>query len=245
MSRTAYSSDRKIRTVAAVGVFSAFAYILTFFFRFKLAFLTFDLKDAVLTITAMLFGPLYGLAAAILVPLLEMIISSTGLYGFVMNALASVTFVCVGSFVYTRNRTMTGALTGMLASVLTMLCVMTGANLLITPGYLELMAPAMIPDGMTARAFVASLLPTMIIPFNATKGLFNASLVFLLYKPISQAVRRAGFDYVMTMDGAGKGKGKSYSPKTGMIVTVSAAVVAAATLLVFFLVLHGSFKSVG
>jgi len=244
MSGTKYKSGNKIRTIAAVGVFAAFAYILTFFFRFKLAFLTFDLKDAVMTVSAMLFGPLYGLAMAILVPLLEMVISSTGLYGFVMNAIASVTFVCIGSFIYTRNRTMTGAIVGMFASVLTMSGVMTVANLLITPAYIELMAPSMIPDGMTARSFVAALLPTMILPFNLTKGFFNASLVFLIYKPISQAVRRAGFDYVMTMSGGEKEK-KKYNPKTGLIVTVSAIAVAAVTLLIFFVVLHGSFKSVG
>ena len=244
MSKIAYTSKNKIRTVAAVGVFAALAYILTIFFRFKLAFLTFDLKDAVMTISAMLFGPLYGLAVAILVPLLEMVISSTGLYGFVMNALASATFVCVGSFVYTRNRTMLGAIVGMFASVLTMNGVMQIANLLITPGYIELMAPSMIPAGMTARAYVATLLVPLILPFNLTKGFFNASLVFLIYKPISQAVRRAGFDYVMTMGNGGK-TGKKYDRRTGLIVTVCAALVAVATLAVFFVVLHGSFKSVG
>lgn len=241
MSTLAYKSDKKIRTVTAVGLFAALAYILTLFFRFKLAFLTFDLKDAVMTISAMLFGPLSGLALAILVPLLETLISSTGLYGFVMNAIASATFVCVGSFIYTRNRTMTGALMGMFSSVLTMAGVMTVANLLITPAYIELMAPSMIPDGMTARQFVASLLPTVILPFNLTKGVFNASLVFLLYKPVSQAVRRAGFDYAVPM----AGKDKKYGQKTGLIVTAAAITAAVVTLVIFFVVLGGSFKSFG
>ncbi len=243
MPAIAYKSDKKIRTITAVAVFAALAYILTFFFRFKLAFLTFDLKDAVMTISAMLFGPLYGLALAILVPLLEMLISSTGLYGFVMNAIASVTFVCIGSFIYTRNRTMVGALVGMFSSVLTMAGVMSIANLIITPAYIELMAPSMIPDGMTARQFVGTILPTVILPFNLTKGTFNASLVFLLYKPISQAVRRAGFDYVVPM-GTG-GKDKKSGGKTGLIVTVSAIAAAAVTLTVFFVVLGGSFKTFG
>ncbi len=244
MSRTIYASNKKTRTVVAVGVFAAFAYILTFFFRFRLAFLTFDLKDAVMTICGMLFGPLYGSLIAVLVPLLEMIISSTGLYGFVMNALASVTFVWVGSFIYTHNRTMRGALIGMFSSVLTMNGVMQLANYLITPGYLELMAPSMIPAGMSARSFVATLLLPLIMPFNLTKGVFNASLVFLFYKPISQAVRKAGFDYVLVMNG-GKTEGNRYSRKTGVAVTVLAAVVAVATLMIFFIVLGGSFKSFG
>ena len=45
-------SNKKIRTLAAVGVFSALAYICCVLFHFKVSFLSFDLKDAVMTIGA-------------------------------------------------------------------------------------------------------------------------------------------------------------------------------------------------
>ena len=77
MSRTTYKSESRLRTVVAVGVFCALAYIACVLFHFRASFLTFDLKDAVMTIGAMLFGPLYGLAMAVIVALIEMLTVST------------------------------------------------------------------------------------------------------------------------------------------------------------------------
>ena len=84
----------------AVGVFVALSYICCVLFHFKVAFLSFDLKDAVMTIGAMFFGPLAGFVTVLITCLIEFItISSTGVYGLVMNLLASFTFVCIGSLV--------------------------------------------------------------------------------------------------------------------------------------------------
>ena len=233
MSRITYTSDKKIRTIVAVGVFSALAYVACLVFHFRASFLTFDLKDAVMTIGAMLFGPVYGLAMSLIVSLLEMItVSTTGIYGFIMNVLSSVSFVCAGSLIYTRRRTMKGALAGMAVSVAAMTAVMMLANLVITPYYM----------GATAGD-VAKMIPTLLLPFNLTKAVFNAALVFILYKPISAALRRAGFISVSTAAGAGgmtavptqTGKAKGL----GITVTV-ALIVAAAALAYFFLALHGS-----
>ena len=234
MSRTVYTSDKKIRIVAAVGVFCALAYVACVLFHFRVSFLTFDLKDAVMTVGAMLFGPVYGLAMSVVVALIEMLtVSTTGLYGFIMNVLASASFVCVGSLIYMYRRTMAGAVAGMLASVAAMTGVMLLANLVVTPFYM----------GVSASQ-VAGMIPTLLLPFNLIKAVFNACLVFLLYQPISQAVRQAGFDYAMTMGGSGK-EGKKSDRRTSLIVTVAAAVLAVLTLLVFFFVLGGTFSSVG
>ncbi len=233
MSRTTYKSESKIRTVVAVGVFCALAYVACVLFHFRAAFLTFDLKDAVMTIGAMLFGPLYGLAMTLIVALLEMLtVSTTGLYGFVMNVLASAAFVCVASLIYMHWRTMTGALVGTVCAVFAMTAVMLAANLIITPFYM----------GVTVDA-VAGMIPTLLLPFNLTKAIFNASLVFILYKPISSALARAGFASVThTADKdaskpvPSQEKKVVYSP-----VVIAAAVLAVASLAYFFVSLHGSF----
>ena len=230
MSRTMYRSDSRIRTVAAVAVFCALAYVACVVFHFRASFLTFDLKDAVMTVGAMLFGPAWGFAMVLVVALIEMLtVSTTGLYGFVMNVLASASFVCVASFVYTRRRTMKGALAGTFAAILAMTGVMMLANLVITPFYI----------GATA-ADVAKMIPTLLLPFNLTKAVFNAALVFILYKPIAAALRRAGF--ASQTVGAAEGAVPQSSQKThGLGITVAVALlVAAAALVFFFLVLHGS-----
>lgn len=253
MAKTTYKSTNKTRTIVAVGVFSAFAYICCVLFHFKLGFLSFDLKDAVMTIGAMLFGPSYGLAMSLIVALIEGItISSTGIYGFIMNVISSVVFVCVGSLIYSRKRTMTGALISMVLSTISMTAVMMLANLIITPFY----------TGVSATE-VAAMIPTLLFPFNLTKGVFNSAIVFLLYKPVSSAIRLAGFVSVTTNqrddgvigvihtaeNGAARsdknGKGAHKLSKSYILTVVFSAAVAVASLAFFIFKLGGSFSLLG
>ena len=218
-------SNKKVRTLTAVGMFTALSYVCCLLFHFKVAFLSFDLKDAVMTIGAMFFGPAYGFTMALLVSTLELVtISTTELYGYIMNILSSVVFVCIGSFVYTRSRNLLGALLGMGLSVVCMTAVMIGANLLITPFYMN----------VTVEEVKALILP-LLLPFNLTKAVFNAALVFLLYKPVSTALKSAGF--LKSEDNAVRAKYRM-NPLTLAIPLV----VAVAALLFFFLYLHGSFE---
>lgn len=238
MSKTTYKSD-KIKTIVAVGVFSAFAYVCCVLFHFRASFLSFDLKDSVMTVGAMLFGPVYGLAMSVIVGLIEFVtISSTGIYGLIMNVLASAVFVCVGSFIYSRKRTMTGALLGMLASVVSMTAVMMVANLIITPFYMGV-----------STSDVVQLIPTLLLPFNLTKGIFNASIVFLIYKPVSKAIRLAGFVSVSVAKGQDgpigviPGKSENGKKSVSYIITVVVAALVAVLSLVYFIVkLGGSFS---
>ena len=100
--------SKHIRTIVAVGVFSALAYVCCVLFHFKASFLTFDLKDAVMTVGAMFFGPVYGIAMSLVVATIEAVtISDTGPYGFIMNLISSSVFVGVGSLIYCNKRSKT------------------------------------------------------------------------------------------------------------------------------------------
>lgn len=215
-------SRDKIRSLSAAGVFSALAYICCVLFHFKASFLSFDLKDAVMAVGAMFLGPAYGFAMALLVSTIELVtISGTGIYGYIMNLLSSVVFVCVGSFIYSRHRNMKGALVGMASSVVLLVAVMMGANLLITPFYMHVS----VED-------VKNLILPLLLPFNLTKAVFNAALVFLLYKPVSTALKSSGFI------GTGNATHTPYNPNPLSFIVPLAVSVAA--LLFFFLYLQGS-----
>lgn len=227
------NNKNHIRQMVAVGVFVALSYICCVLFHFKASFLSFDLKDAVMTIGAMFFGPLAGLVTVLLTCLIEFVtISSTGIYGLLMNLLSSITFVCIGSLVYAKKRNMGGALAGMVLATVLMVAVMMGANLVITPYYMG-----------TSPADVAAIIPTLLFPFNLTKGIFNSAVVFLLYKPVSQALKASGFVKNGT---ATVTKTVPVTPemrkKRSMLVMGIALVVAALTLVYFFLSLQGSFS---
>ena len=227
-------NSTRIRKMIAVGDFVALSYICCVLFHFKVAFLSFELKDAVMTIGAMFFGPLAGFVTVLITCLIEFVtISSTGVYGLIMNLLASFTFVCLGSLIYKIRRNMGGALLGMVLASVSMVLVMLLANLLITPYYI---------GGGTTSADVAAMIPTLLFPFNLTKAVFNSAVVFLLYKPVSHALKASGF--VKNGGGAAAeltAEEKAARKKRSFVVMAVALVVAVITLVYFFTVLNGSF----
>lgn len=238
MAKSGYKAS-SLRTMIAIGVFTALAYVCCVLFHFKVSFLSFDLKDAVMTVAAMLFGPMYGLGMVVAVSLIEFVtISGTGVYGLIMNVISSTTFVCVGSAIYSHRRNFSGALIGAAASVVATVAVMMGANMLITPYYMHVSVDK-----------VAAMIPTLLLPFNLTKALFNASLVFIIYKPLSSVLRRAGFVSAAVgsaPDGPfaavnANSSGEKKQRKTSLVIVIS-AVIAAATLVFFFVTLGGSFE---
>ena len=176
-----FTKSTHTKKIVSVGIFCAAAYIISFCFPIKVQFLTFDAKDAVIAIGGMFFGPLAALAMSVIVPLLEFLsFSETGIYGLIMNFLSSAAFSVTAAAVYKYKRRIGGAVLGLVTAVLTMVAVMMVANLLITPFY------ASIP-----RDTVAKMIPTLLLPFNATKATLNAALVLLLYKPFTRALRAA------------------------------------------------------
>lgn len=179
-SRNLYRYEKLVRMVV-VALFCALAYVSQFVFRIHVSFLTFDAKDAVMAVGAMIFGPLWGLVMALLVSTLEFLtISGTGIYGLIMNFASSAAFCTICAGVYRRKRTMTGAVLGLSASVLGTTALMMLLNVLVTPYYMT--------GGSIAT--VVALIPTLLLPFNLTKTVMNAALVLVLYKPISVALKK-------------------------------------------------------
>lgn len=172
-----------LKKLSVTAMLCALAYICMFVFKFKVGFLTFDLKDAVLTIIAFLYGPLYGIVSSIVVALLEFIsVSDTGMYGMIMNALSSAVFTGTCGFVYKYRHTLLGAIVGSVSAIFSMTAVMLIANLFITPLYMT----------NSTMSDVAAMIPTLLLPFNLIKGVVNAALTMIIYKPITSAFKRTG-----------------------------------------------------
>ena len=177
-------NKNRVKVLTATAMFAALAYVSVVVLKFHVGgFLTFDLKDALITVCGMYFGPIYALAISLIVPFLEFItISGTGIYGLIMNVLASVAFSVTASLLYKYKRTFLGAVLGLVGGIFAMIGIMLAANLLITPYYLHMPTEA-----------VAQMIPTLLLPFNAVKAVINGALTLLLYKPLTNALKRAGF----------------------------------------------------
>ena len=174
-----FSFDTK--RLVGMAMFAALAYGITFVFRIPVEFLTFDAKDAVLTIAAFIYGPIAAIIMSLIPALIEFItISSTGFWGFLMNFASSACFSFTASVIYKYRRSFNGAIIGLYASVLATTALMMVMNILVTPIYMKV-----------PREVVFDLLPTLLLPFNFAKALMNAAIAMLIYKPVSIAMKRA------------------------------------------------------
>lgn len=216
----------KLRRLTAVAMFCALAYICMFVFRIKVSFLTFDAKDAVITTGAMFFGPLTALIMSAAVAVLELItVSDTGLYGCIMNFISSAAFSVTASLIYKYRRKLSGAILGPSGAILAVTACMMAANMLITPFYMGV-----------SISDVQAMIPTLLLPFNLTKAFLNASLVLLLYKPITKALRVSGFIHVPSTDNPVKSRKKT------VIIAIIAAILVISSILVFVVLLNGQFE---
>lgn len=220
------SNSDNLRRLTAIAMFCALAYICMFVFRIKVSFLTFDAKDAVITTGAMFFGPLTALISSVVVAFLELVtVSDTGIYGFIMNFISSAAFSVTASLIYKYRRKLSGAVIALVSAVVAMVACMMVANLLITPFYMNV-----------SMSDVRGLIPTLLFPFNLTKGLLNASLVLLLYKPVTRALRASGLIRVSKTEPPVK------SRKTTIIIAIIAALLVITSILVFLVLLNGQFE---
>ncbi len=221
------STSEHLKKLVCVAMFCALAYIVSFCFPIKVQFLTFDAKDSVIAIAGMFFGPIAALSLSVAVPFLEFIsFSDTGIYGFIMNFLSSAAFSITASLVYKYKRKMSGAAVALISAVIAATATMMVANLFITPFYVSMPMKA-----------VAKLIPSLLLPFNLTKAVFNSGLVLLFYKPFTTALKAARL--------VPKTKDSKTSPFVTIITIVAALTLLGAAFFVYISVLGGTFSFFG
>ena len=177
---------KKIETkkIVAIAMFCALAYACMVTIKIPaVVFLSYEPKDVIITICGLIYGPIWSLAVSVVVSFAEMLsVSATGIIGFIMNVISTVSFACTASYIYKRNKSIKSAVIGLVAGTLLMTCVMLLWNYLLTPIYMN-----------QAREDVAAMLVPIFLPFNLIKGSVNAALTYMLYRPCIDALRRAGF----------------------------------------------------
>jgi len=172
-----------VKKMVTLAMLAAIAYLMVNLIRIPVVlFLKYEPKDVIITIGGFLFGPMAAFIVSGIVSLLEMVtISETGIIGCIMNLISTCSFACVAAFVYKKQHTLKGAITGLgLGSVL-MVGTMLLWNWLITPLYMGV-----------DRATVEGMLIPAFLPFNLLKAGLNSALIIGLYKPLSSALRKVG-----------------------------------------------------
>ncbi len=145
-------------------------------------FLKYDPKDVFIALGGLIWGPIMSVMVSVVVSVLEMFtISDTGWIGCIMNILSTCSFAVTASVIYRKKKDLTGAILGLLAGSVLMIGVMLLWNYLITPLYMQ----------NVTREQIAGMLLPMFLPFNALKAGLNTGFTFLLYKPVTAALRKS------------------------------------------------------
>ncbi len=172
-------STKELTTLA---VFAAVAFVAMVVIKVPMVqWLKYEPKDIILVIASFIYGPVAGFLAITAVSVVEMLtVSDTGFIGLAMNILASGTYCVAASYIYSRRRTLSGAVIGLLAGSFLTVAAMLLWNWLITPLYM----------GVPRQVVVGMLLPVF-LPFNVLKVAINSAATLLLYNPIVTALRKA------------------------------------------------------
>ena len=219
-----------LKKISTLAIFSALAYLSLYVFRIPGigGFLTFDIKDTIVCLAAMLFGPISGASVALLVALIEMVtVSGTGPWGFLMNFLSTAVFSATASAVYIYipklKKTMKGAIVGLLAAIFASTVTMMILNIFVTPVYL----------GVPQSTVMGMIVP-LLLPFNFLKYVLNSALVLVLYKPIKEVLRKTKFV---------KSVSESYKfDKRSLLLTVIGLAIVVACLVIFISVMGGDIQ---
>ena len=173
-----------IKKLATLAMLVALAFVVMYLSKFIPSvngFLDFDFKDVVLCIGGFIYGPIAALMMTVVVCFLEMVtVSHTDIIGCIMNIVATASFVCTACAIYKHNRTMKGAIIGLVTAVVVLVAVMLAWNYFLTPIYQKI-----------PREAIVDMLPTIFLPFNAVKGGLNMTVTLLVYKPVVDALRKA------------------------------------------------------
>lgn len=186
------------RSLTVAAMLSAVAFILQFI-EFPLpmlipGFVKMDFSDLPALLGAFALGPVYGVVISFMKNLLHIVIkgTSTACVGELCNFMLGAAFSATAGLLYRRRKSRTTAVLGALAGAVVMGLFSVPSNYWITyPAYVEFyhmpmetilgMYQAILPSADT-------LLECLVIfnmPFTIVKGLLDAGICLLIYKPLS------------------------------------------------------------
>ena len=193
------------RKIAACGIFGALATILYVvpFFKFPLpflfpSFLEFNFSDIPTLIAGFTYGPVVAFFVHLVKILIKLPMSTTACVGELADFIIGLSFVLPAVIYYKKDKSKKGALIGLTLSLIIATSASCFINRYIT---IPFFANAFGLDSVLAMAQAAnsnindinwSLVLWGVLPFNFLKNIIVCALSFILYKKISNIIRKYG-----------------------------------------------------
>ena len=189
------NSTTKVRALTGTAMLGAVAAVLMYL-EFPIpimpAFVKLDVSELPALIASFAYGPVSGVLVCLIKNLIKLPSTSTAAVGELFNFVMGALFVGVAGIVYKRNKTSKGAIVGALLGALVMAVVSVPYNYFIVyPAYVvmyHLPLEAIIGMYQAINPSVDGLLTCLLVfnlPFTFVKGVLDAVLCFLIYKPLS------------------------------------------------------------
>ncbi len=192
------------KRLALIGIFSALSVGLYFInvplsFLFP-SFLKINVSDLPVLIGGFAMGPLTGGIIEIIKILIKLPFSDSMCVGELSDLLIGLSFILPATFFYKYHKTKKGALIGLIIGAVTSIFVAVIVNrLIIVPFYVKVMnipfsalvtlCSEVLPN-ITEQNFYAYYLPLAVVPFNFLRSLLVGGITFLVYKRVSNLLRK-------------------------------------------------------
>ena len=188
-------ATKRTRALTGTAMLAAVATILMYL-EFPIpimpGFIKMDISELPALIAGFAYGPLSGIAVCLIKNLIKLPSTSTAAVGELFNFVMGALFVGVAGIVYKKNKTRKGAIIGAVAGALIMALVSLPYNYFVVyPAYVvmyHLPLEAIIGMYQAINPNVNGLLACLVtfnVPFTFAKGMVDALLCFLIYKPLS------------------------------------------------------------
>lgn len=193
------SARRRVNTRAltVTAMFSAVAFVLMFL-EFSIpvvipSFVKMDVSELPALLAAFGLGPVYGVVVCLVKNLLHLLVTTTGGAGELGNFLLGACFILPAGLIYHMHKSRKNAIIGALVGAVIMALMSIPLNYYITyPVYSNFMPiDAILGMYQELRPSTNSLLECLMVfnaPFTLAKGLIDAALCFLIYKPLSPII---------------------------------------------------------
>ena len=156
------------------------------------SFVKMDVSELPALLASFSLGPVYGIAVCLVKNILNVIFhGSTGGIGELCNFLIGASFVGTAGLIYRSHKTRKGAVIAALVGAVVMAVVSVPVNYFLSyPVYAAMFGgiDAIIAAYQELRPGTNGLMECLLVfnmPFTLVKGLLNAAICFLIYKPLS------------------------------------------------------------
>lgn len=196
-TKTTRYSARKIAVTAMLAALSTVLMFLSFPLPMIIpGFIKMDFSELPALVASFVVSPIAGVAVCLIKNLINLFFTTTGGAGELCNFLMGVTLVLPAGLFYKYRKTRKGAIIACLFGS----AVMAGMSLLINyyisyPVYAQVFAPmdVILSAYQSLNPNVKDLWDALIwfnMPFTFAKGIVVSALTFVIYKPLSNALKK-------------------------------------------------------